>query len=99
MKLVILSVLCQIIVFCLIQQAFSRNAVNTDKKVIDDEGETISDAELGLRELGKTLNDPELLAETMQMMNDPEVAAEVCRLTMSSCGDDFIILLLCRFEE
>ena len=77
MKYFFVAILCHLIVFCLIQQAYGRNAAHLEKNTIDDEGETLSDAELGLRELGKTLNDPELLAETMQMMNDPEVVAEV----------------------
>ena len=60
----------------LLVSVFSRDSTTKSKKTESKE-ETISDAELGLRELQKTLKDPKALAEAMEMLKDPEIAKEV----------------------
>eukprot|EP00595_Chromulina_sp_UTEXLB2642_P000714 CAMPEP_0196761364 /NCGR_PEP_ID=MMETSP1095-20130614/565_1 /TAXON_ID=96789 ORGANISM="Chromulina nebulosa, Strain UTEXLB2642" /NCGR_SAMPLE_ID=MMETSP1095 /ASSEMBLY_ACC=CAM_ASM_000446 /LENGTH=152 /DNA_ID=CAMNT_0042110789 /DNA_START=219 /DNA_END=677 /DNA_ORIENTATION=+ len=44
---------------------------------VKDKKSQLSDAQLGLRELSKVANSPELLAETLEMLKDPEIAKEV----------------------
>jgi hypothetical protein len=39
--------------------------------------EKLSDAEIGLRELGKAARNPKLLADALEMLKDPETVAEV----------------------
>jgi len=43
----------------------------------EDEKQTLSDVEIGMKELQKSLKDPKLLAEAMEMLKDPEIAKEV----------------------
>ena len=52
---------------------FSKTSHRGDK---ESKGEALTDAELGIRELSKTLKDPSLLQEALQMLKDPEIAKE-----------------------
>ena len=53
---------------------FCKTSHRGDKESKDESA--LSDAELGIRELSKTLKDPSLLQEALQMLKDPEIAKE-----------------------
>jgi uncharacterized protein YjgD (DUF1641 family) len=72
--LCLISILSILLTVILAIKTDKRRDINTES---ESETEVLSDAELGMKELGKSLKDPRILAEALEMLKDPEIAREV----------------------